>query len=396
MLSIRTDTVSDSVGPNKRVLCVIDSLGSGGAQRQMSYLATSLKQLGHYVELFVWHKSHDHFSAAVQAAGIPVRGLEKEKKGFSLEVLFALSKKLKCGFDAIISFQTTANTYVSLARLLSADRFTVHLACERTSALKARTVPELFQLAFSGMTCSFLVANSYHQAARLQRWPGLQKKVHVIWNGFPRLDHDRTAPRTSSGVFRFLVVGRVSPEKNGARLLEALKALVDSGFTEFKLSWAGRQDNSHGALEERRRMEEILRASPVLSDRVSFLGEVRNIDQHLASSDALILPSLFEGLPNAVCEAMFAGCPVLVSDVCDNPLLLGNGERGILFDPSSPFKIAEAIREFCEMSETARKEMADRAVSFAEARLGTDVMVRQYLQLIEKRGMAKSIPLRSK
>jgi glycosyltransferase involved in cell wall biosynthesis len=59
--------------------------------------------------------------------------------------------------------------------------------------------------------------------------------------------------------------------------------------------------------------------------------------------DALIHPSLYEGLPNAVCEALAAGLPVLISNVCDHPLLVVEGERGFLFDPSDPLSIAMSI-----------------------------------------------------
>jgi glycosyltransferase involved in cell wall biosynthesis len=129
-------------------------------------------------------------------------------------------------------------------------------------------------------------------------------------------------------------------------------------------------------------IDDLLRRNPELAAECKFLGEVADPQPLYRSSDALVLPSLYEGLPNVVCEAMLAGCPVIASNVCDHPRLLGDGERGVLCDPHSPESIAEAIERFRTMSPAERAEMATRARQFAETHLGMDAMVERYEQLL--------------
>jgi len=69
--------------------------------------------------------------------------------------------------------------------------------------------------------------------------------------------------------------------------------------------------------------------------------------------------------------------------VCDNPLFLGEEERGLLFDPLDPESIADAIVRFHGMSASARAAMARRARLFAQQHLSVDRMVDSYEALLK-------------
>jgi glycosyltransferase involved in cell wall biosynthesis len=131
-----------------------------------------------------------------------------------------------------------------------------------------------------------------------------------------------------------------------------------------------------------RSIDAFLQDNPTIAAHCEFLGEVKDVQALYRSSDALILPSLFEGLPNVVCEAMMAGCPVIASDVCDHPMLLGHGRRGLLCNPESPASIADAIQLFSAMSQSDRAGMAARAKEFAITHLGLETMIDSYEKLL--------------
>jgi glycosyltransferase involved in cell wall biosynthesis len=98
--------------------------------------------------------------------------------------------------------------------------------------------------------------------------------------------------------------------------------------------------------------------------------------------DALVHPSFKEGLPNAICEALAAGLPVLAGDVCDHPLLIQDGINGWLFDPGDPQSIADALLNFSRQSDTERVEMSTEARRTAETSLSMDMLVDEYVRVL--------------
>jgi glycosyltransferase involved in cell wall biosynthesis len=113
----------------------------------------------------------------------------------------------------------------------------------------------------------------------------------------------------------------------------------------------------------------------------TWLGEREDIPELLTKHRALIHPSLYEGLPNVVCEALIAGRPVLVSDVCDHAILVKNKERGFLFDPLDPKSIADAIEYLTEQSDAQWRDFTVNARRYATKSFGIDRMVREYEEL---------------
>ena len=82
-----------------------------------------------------------------------------------------------------------------------------------------------------------------------------------------------------------------------------------------------------------------------LGNCVRFVGQVPNdaVPQYLAAADVLVLPSLSEGFPNVVLEAMAAGLPVVASRVGGLPEIIEEGHNGFLVEPKSPEQIAEKV-----------------------------------------------------
>ncbi len=117
--------------------------------------------------------------------------------------------------------------------------------------------------------------------------------------------------------------------------------------------------------------------------RINFLGEQRDIQKLLADSDALILPSHYEGLPNVVCEALACGRPILASNVSDNRLLVKDGYRGFLFDPNKPDSISESISSLMKLKPEQRNLMSKRCREYAEQYLSNDIMIEGYQSLFE-------------
>jgi glycosyltransferase involved in cell wall biosynthesis len=137
---------------------------------------------------------------------------------------------------------------------------------------------------------------------------------------------------------KLLSVGRLDPEKGVIYLVQAMEGLVASGTRNIILQLVG-----IGTEEESLRQEVSRRG---LDGKVSFLGYVKH-DGHLLDlyreSDVFILPSLTEGWPQSLLEAMACGIPVVATRVGGIPQMVADGENGLLIDPASPEAICDAV-----------------------------------------------------
>lgn len=363
------------------LLLVIDHFGPGGAQRQIVELACGLKRRGHHVEMFVYFPEHKFFRPLVDEQGIVVHEYAKGR-GFSFGVLLKLSRLVRHHrFDVVLSFLRSANVYAELALLMSEDAKLV--VSERTSHHDDRSFLADHLRRILHALADKVVANSHAHRAWLSRKWWLKTKATCIYNG---VDLNEFCPggtiSETTGNVRLIGVGRIGPEKNILNLIAAMAILQASTGNAPQISWAGSRDESDRGQRYCRKIDQALEALPETRRRWHWLGVQSDVPGLLRRHDALVHPSLYEGLPNAVCEALACGIPVLASDVCDHPLLVTEGERGFLFDPESPQSIAAAVATFTKVSLNERRRLSRNAREYAEATLGVDQMVTAYERLL--------------
>ena len=138
---------------------------------------------------------------------------------------------------------------------------------------------------------------------------------------------------------KLLTVGRLTPEKGLIYLLQSLKEIKNrENKHKFVLSIVG-----SGKLER-----ELKKATFDwgLSDSVIFHGYISSKDELLAlydDSDIFLLPSLTEGIPKTLYEAMARGVPVIATAVGGIPEIIKDGENGLLVPPANPEALSEAL-----------------------------------------------------
>ncbi|MCM8802497.1 MAG: glycosyltransferase family 4 protein [Candidatus Omnitrophica bacterium] len=120
-----------------------------------------------------------------------------------------------------------------------------------------------------------------------------------------------------------------------------------------------------------------------ISDSVLFLGKKENIIPYLQISDLFVLPSLGEGLPIVLLEAMACGLPVVVSKVGGNIDIVEDGINGYLIEPGNIYQIKNAIEDLLKNEEKIKKigeinrKKIERDYSF-------EVIIERYLKLYNK------------
>ena len=105
---------------------------------------------------------------------------------------------------------------------------------------------------------------------------------------------------------------------------------------------------------------------------------MKNFNNLLLNSDALIHTAKYDGLSNVICETLALGKPVLASDVCDNKYLIGFNERGILFNPENSNDIAEKINVFYSLDNAKITEMQKNARAYAKENLSITKLIKSY------------------
>ncbi len=162
-------------------------------------------------------------------------------------------------------------------------------------------------------------------------------KIGVIHNGIPVDTFDgRSVPRGKSavpdGAHRpiVLTVARLDDQKGHDFLLEAIADIPDGTFV-----FAGDGDR-RAALEEKAHRLGV-------ASRVLFLGHRTDVPTLLAECDLFVLPSLYEGFPLSVLEAMASAKPVVATAVGGTPEAVVDGVTGHLVRPEEPAALADAI-----------------------------------------------------
>lgn len=365
-----------------KILFVIDSLGSGGAQRQMVTLALALSERGHHVEFFIYYPEY-HFLPLLEQANIVVR-LHKKPSRFSIAPVIALWRILKSGlFNVVLAFLNTPCVYAEIACL--PFRNVKLIVSERSSyPVGNLKVGRILQQQMHRLA-NWITVNSHHQRKRMeQEFPWMKGKILTIYNGYD-LDKFRPLPYSPSHrqVLNLIAISSVSFNKNSLNLAKALKICRDQHNLTVNLDWVGTQQVSNEGMRPSEETDAFLKNTG-LADQWQWLGVRTNIPQLIALRDALIHPSYLEGLPNVVCEALACGRPVLASKVCDHPLLVTEGVSGFLFDPTSPEDIARVILAFSRQSIQERLTMAENARRYAEVHLSIARYADEYENLLRE------------
>lgn len=360
-----------------RLLFVIDSLGSGGAQRQMVSLACGLAARGHRPTFWVYYPEHRYFADELASAGIDVCHAEKGSR-FSLGPILSLRRLLRRErFDAVLAFLATPSVYAELATrfpghppLVVSERSTFEEDPPRLS-VRARTQLHRF--------ADLVVANSHHHRHSVRRhFPWLRSRLRTIWNGVDlERFHPARAPLGSVTADALVAVGSIRWWKNLQGLAQALILLRERGRPVPRVCWAGKLEPTEASRAEYASVNTVLDRAG-LGDRWEWLGEHGDVPALLRSHAALIHPSFLEGLPNAVCEALASGLPVLAGAVGDQQTLVESGITGFHFDPSDPISIADAIDRFYALSHEERLEMGRAARKFAESHLSLSRVCDEY------------------
>lgn len=366
------------------VLQIIPTLDRSGAEKQMVLLSLGLPRDRFRVEVAALTRLGP-LADDLSAGGIPVTLIGKRLKvdPFAFVRLVQFLKERK--FDIVQTWIFAANVYGRLAArragvpiLITAEmavdlwKGRVHLEIDRRlSAITDRIVGN-----------SEAVVDFYRRAGIAE------ERLACIPSGIaaeepPVIDpvEVRKELGVPPSVPLALFVGRLAPQKGVRDLITALDLLQHVRPELCTLIV--------GDGPEREPLQDLADAFE-LNGRVRFLGHRNDVPRLLAAADLLVLPSLYEGLPNVVLEAMRFRKPVVATAAPGTTEVVVADQTGLLVPTRNPTELARAIRTVVDDPALAhRLGQAGRARAETDFRIET--MVERFAGLYEELARAKGL-----
>lgn len=355
---------------NLRLFMMMDSLRTGGSERQFSLMAGAFRRVPFDLYLGCLQRCGKFLEDLGEIGEYPTGG------GFlTLRALRSLGRLTRLLRQTRIEVAHSFDFYTNIM-LIPAARLAgvpVVIASQRQLGDLLKPMQRRVQnIAFRLADC--VVCNSLAATDQLAREGVPKSKLTVISNGVPPEAFLGAAPALppEPGVMRIGMIARMNDRaKNQALFLRAAAGIASRfPLAQFVLAGDG---------PFRKEWEELAWQLGI-GPRTRFLGERHDITSVLAAVDVIVSPSRSESLSNAILEAMAAGRPVVATRVGGNPELVRDRETGLLVAPEDEGALAAAIETMLVSPHLAR-EWGENARRIAQANFTLDHARERFEQL---------------
>ena len=374
-----------------QILFLIDNLRPGGAQKALLAILRELK--ASRAEPVVWCLGgSSEIENEFEAIGVSVLG---KPQGFQelLKEPLALLRYLRRKNVALVQTflfhsDVLGRTAVRFARgPVRNRRVPVVVSSARATNRHNRFWQFWLQRATAPLADAFTAVSERTLDFAVEREGVVRERAVVIpngidltpWDALPTMTEARRELDLPQEAKVIGTLGRLHRQKGHRYLLEASRKVV-AEFPDAVFLIAG-----YGPL--RGRLEAMARKAG-LAEKVRFLGYRRDVPRILAALDIFVLPSLWEGMSNALLEAMAAAKPVVATKIDGNVEQVLHGETGLLVEPEDADALAEALLELCRDPDKAR-EMGRRGRERVEKvfplKRMTDATLALYARLLEEK-----------
>ena len=337
-----------------RIFHVVTSLGRGGAERQLVSLVSNTNQ-AEYEHTVCYLCPPDDFAEEIRQAGNTVIGLNIRRKPLWLASIARLSSLIKQERPDIVHTWLHDGHISTRLSQLRIGRVPLVASVQNPDyepqTIQAAHWPQrrsdflrwLDKTTARSSRPVFIACSHFVKQSTVKHLGVPESSVEVIYNSVDpdTLSCEPGEPerlRSSLGIpedgFVYLNVGRLDPQKGQANLLRAFQR-VSQALPQAYLVFAG-----EGMLADELR---ALTAELGLTERVLFLGRRKDVGACLEMADVFVFPSLFEGLPLALVEAMVKGLPCVVSGIDTLLEVISDGENGLLVEPGTTDELAAAM-----------------------------------------------------
>lgn len=326
------------MGKKIKVVFVLGCLGNGGAERTVLNILNNIDSNLFDVSLCLLENIEKNSYSNFLNKKIDITILNRRARYSILSIAKVIKKENP---DIVFSTLSYMNVVVYIAHKLSYSKSKLILR-EANFMKKDFNMSKLsyFLVKHSYANCHKVISLSKGVKQNLKdHFNVKEEKISLIYNPIDLINirkmQNETLDTIDKGVFKLIVCGRLTKQKNQELLIRALKK-IKVGNEKWIL-------NIVGDGEDRIKLESLVKELS-LEDNIKFLGFKKNPYKYMANSDLFILSSLWEGFGHVVAEAMACGTPVLSTDCPHGPReILDNGEFGWLVANNDEKALTEKI-----------------------------------------------------
>lgn len=314
----------------KKIMFVIHALGYGGAGKMIVYLANHLSKVGYNCVIYVEEQVGKHYEVEENVSIVQETEFFKNYYTRHFQQIFQLRKRVKeINPDLIISFQTNQN---ALSVLATRGKNIPVIVSERGDPYQYNNIVAKLKTMVINMA-----EGGVFQTSKAMAYYGrkLQDRSCVIYN--PCTVPLMPIPEWNERRNEIAFVARFDIQQKRQDLMVRAFAEVAKQIPEIRLSFYG--EGKEQAIIEK------LANELGIAERVDFKGLTRNIPNVIRKARIFVMTSDYEGLPNALIEAMAVGLPCISTDCSPGGAaeLIENGVNGIITPVGDTVALANAM-----------------------------------------------------
>lgn len=349
-----------------KILQVIPYFCFGGAETMCENLTYALTEMGHQVTVVSLYDEKTPIARRMEEAGIRILYLDK-KLGLDLSMVPKLMKIIKQEKPDAVHTHLDVIKYAVAAAKLCGIRRCVHTVHNVAQEEAEGRLQKIINTVYFKLGWSVPVALSPQVRKTIVSFYGLpEEAVPMIYNG---VDLSKCLPKTDYGLSEpavLLHIGRFNHQKNHKGLLEAFTEILKT-HPNCCLHLVGDGDLYQQTQDDAAQLD--------IREKVIFHGSQSDVYPFLQQADVFLLPSLFEGMPMTIIEAMGTGLPIVASKVGGVPDMLDDQISGRLVS-REPSEVARAVCDLLSR-EDFRRSMGSHALQRSR-QFDADYMARRY------------------
>lgn len=360
----------------KKILFAITGLGGGGAERVVSVWASQLAESGYNVGIFTYAKNEREYSIDAKVQRLTLTEKIKDYLAMSYVKRYRLMRKTIKSFapDVVIGFLPRMQVWMAAT--------TVGLGVKRIDTVRnspwhfynGAITKQLWKLCFK--TGDLAILQSEDQKPFFSK--SVQKKCVVVPNPLNEAYEKEGKTAFSERVMRFAAAGRLAKQKNFPLLIRAFAKACEAR-SDIALDIYGKGEDSYVA-ELQALIDEL-----GVRDRVHLCGRSDDMHGVLMEHDAFLMSSDFEGMPNALAEAMAVGLVCVSTDCKTGPRdLIKDEENGFLVPVGDVDAMAEKIIAVADMDAAEIERVGLSARRHVTELCGRENSLKKLIEAIEK------------